>query len=204
MFSVAPLAACSVEGEGTSEGGDELTGGGSYVGTAVIARLRAEHATEEGITWSDSNDARFDADWLQQIPAVNTWGSSNLPAAPTCIGSSCDSDFALRNCTSNADCDGSSCAPLRATVAHEGDAPRRLCVGPSDETLDTLYDMIVSAKQSVDVSSLTGPDGRFEAMLRNATTRTSERANLPTVRYIFGSFPGGYLNVSETLRTLNA
>lgn len=62
MFSVAPLAACSAEGEGTSEGGDELTGGGSYVGTAVIARLRAEHATEEGITWSDSNDARFDAD----------------------------------------------------------------------------------------------------------------------------------------------
>jgi phosphatidylserine/phosphatidylglycerophosphate/cardiolipin synthase-like enzyme len=202
MLSVAPLAACSAEGEGTSEGGDELTGGGSYVGTAVVARLRAEHAKEEGVTWSDSNDARFDGDWLQQIPALNTWGSSNLAAAPSCAGNSCDSDFVLRTCTSNADCGGSSCAPLRATVAHEGDAPRRLCVGPSDGMLDTLYDTIVAAKQSVDVSSLTGPDGRFEAMLRNATTRLSERASPPTVRYIFGSFPGGYLNVSETLRNL--
>lgn len=204
-LAALPLAAapgCSAAEEAATGEDDALTGGGSYVGTAVVARLRAEHAKEEGVTWSDSNDARFDADWLQQIPGANSWGSNDLAPAPSCGDGTCDSDFALRTCATNADCGGSACAPLRATVAHDGEAPRRLCVGPNDGILDSLYDLILTGKQSVDVSSLTAPDGRFEAMLRNATTRLSERANPPTVRYIFGSFPGGYLNVSETLRSL--
>jgi phosphatidylserine/phosphatidylglycerophosphate/cardiolipin synthase-like enzyme len=57
-----------------------------------------------------------------------------------------------------------------------------------------MYNEVIRAKKRVDVTSLTPPDGRFQAMLRNAVTYLSENESPPTVRMIFGQYPFSFVD----------
>ncbi len=197
------LPACGAAEEATDE--SDITGGGSYVGAQVERRLDAMYGDQRGKTWNVSSDNAFGKDWVQQVPVAATWGKSTLDSPPECKDGApaCDPDFGLRVCTSDAQCGTAGrCRALASTVAHEGAAPKQLCIGHSDETLDTIYETMLSAKSYLDVSSLTPPDGRYAAAVRNAVTRLSERAAPPTVRMLYGDFPGEFFSAARTEATL--
>lgn len=183
----------------------DIAGQSSYLGRAVEKRLTETFPDERGKTWAASADNTFAADWIQQVPVAATWGQTALESPPECTqgAPACEPDFKLRVCESDAQCGaGGRCKALASTVAHEGQAPKKMCIGHSDETLDGIYDTILRGKRNVDITSLTPPDGRYEAAVRNAVTRLSERAEPPTVRMLFGDFPGEFFSAKKTEQAL--
>ena len=195
-------AACSATPDdfGTDEG-PSTDGTLSYVGKSVVQALRATQSAEEGKTWNLSLGNTLPAGFVKQIPFADTWGQANVIVAARCKAKEpgCEPDFLLKRCSSDADCGGAGkCAALKATVAHRTAQPKSLCVGHSDALLDEVWSAITEAKESVDIASLTPPEGRFEATVRNAVTYASESATPARVRMLFGDFPGSFVSAQTT------
>ena len=194
------VTGCSSASDATSSGGSDLSGTSdfSYVGKAIKTALTAQFPAEQGSSWDYSTDNSLDAVGLLPIPMTQDWGQGNLPVGKECDPSSdeyCDPDFKLFTCDSQDDCTtGGTCTQMAATVAHHGDQPYSMCVGHSDYVLDEIYKEVTSARSRVDVTSLTPPDGRFQAALRNAVTYLSENSQPPTVRMIFGQYPFSFVD----------
>jgi phosphatidylserine/phosphatidylglycerophosphate/cardiolipin synthase-like enzyme len=187
------LAACAPPAAG-DDAGDDVAASFSPLGQDVIGALETNHAATRGSTWDLSVDNSFDTDWVIQTPPAQYWGQpvAELPIALPCTGATCDPDFGLLACASQADCtDGGTCTAVHATVNEPGAAMRSLCVGHSDAIYDQIYDTLVAAKSFVDITSLAPPDGRFEAAVRNAISYLSHVAPSLRVRYLFGDVLGG-------------
>jgi phosphatidylserine/phosphatidylglycerophosphate/cardiolipin synthase-like enzyme len=201
LTTLALASACSQEVE-TNEA-DQTEG---TPGLKVLAQLKQFHSEEEGSAWSVSTNNVLHGEWIQEMPVAATWDQADLVSPPVCKSNaaSCDLDFQLARCKTDADCSrGTRCAALRSTIAHDGATATSLCIGHSDTRLDDIYDIIVGAKRAVDVTSLTPPDGRFEAAVRNAVTRISERTAPPSVRMLFGDYPGEFYSSDKTLQRLS-
>ena len=182
---------------GSDDDGEDLGEGFSDVGRHVIAALHDKHGDARGDTWEITRDNTLAGAWLVQTPVRSFWDHpvAELPVALSCAGQpGCDEDFDLLACTTQADCVlGGSCRSVHATVRAPNDAPRSLCVGHSDAMVDQVYDRIASAQSFVDISSLTPPDGRFEAAIRNALSLLSRSGRAIRVRVLYGMIPGGAL-----------
>jgi PLD-like domain len=163
----------------------------SYVGEAVTSALDAKYPNEKGSTWNLSRDGKLSGDFVKQFPPRSTWGQTELSIAKRCEATDqfCDKDFLLFVCETDADCRGNGrCEGLKATIAHHGAAPKKLCVSHSDERLDDVWSAISAAKTTLDLSSLSPPDGRFEATIRNAITFASENPSPPRMRIVVGDY----------------
>src|SRR3569832_709049 len=177
----------------------------SRAGLRVAAALREGHAAARGVTWDVSDDNAFAPAWIVQPPVAAYWGqpAAALPIATSCTGDPrCDADFDLRACDVQADCTfGGTCTAVAATVAHPGDVTRKLCVGHSDALYDQIYSLLVTARSSIEISTLTPPDGRFEAAVRNALTFISDRDVRVRVIYgaVIGDAPRGTAEVLHSL-----
>jgi phosphatidylserine/phosphatidylglycerophosphate/cardiolipin synthase-like enzyme len=206
-YALAPLALVALASAGCSAGpgADEFDSSEaplrssdfSYVGRSVIDALEASPAIAwRSRTWDVSGDNRVGASWLVVTPPTALFGvpraAWKFPTECKAGTPGCDADFGLRSCTTDADCGSTNgtCQPLRSTMKSDADTPKRLCLGHSDAELDSFYDVLVSGRSWVDITSLTPPDGRFEAMLRNGITRLSRRANPPQVRFLYGGYTG--------------
>lgn len=178
----------------------------TYVGNGVIAALTAQHAGDRDKAWGVSTDNAVGQGFLKQIPAADSWGKNSLAVADTCDkgDARCDADFLLKTCSVQSDCGGTSvCTKLQSSVAHPGQQPKSFCAGHSDRYLDEVYDIIAHGKKVVDVTSLTAPDGRFEAAVRNAVTFATDSVPNIEIRMIFGNFPSEFpLGVNGTMRSL--
>jgi phosphatidylserine/phosphatidylglycerophosphate/cardiolipin synthase-like enzyme len=183
------VAACSPTISGDD---DDDAAAFSPIGHSVVEALRADHAAFRGITWDLATDNAFDTDWLIQTP-VN-WGqpAGVLVVTAPCTGdAACDADFGLLACSVQTDCHfGGICSPVAATVKRPGDAARKLCVGHSDTMYDRIYGLVSQARTSVEITSLSPPDGRFEAALRNAITYLSYTGAPVRVRFLYGAIIG--------------
>jgi len=161
----------------------------------VLTSLKAGHAGERGQTWATSLDNSFASDWVVQTPDAKFWGepASALPVVATCAGDpKCDPDFDLLACTTQSDCRfGGTCRAIAATVSAPGQTAKQLCAGHSDALYDQIYGMVVQAQSSVVISSLSPPDGRFEAALRNAFTYLASSDRAIRARYLYGAVIGG-------------
>lgn len=200
LTAVAALSAALLFGACAAPADDDTTSGEaaiseakplSYVGEAVVGALGAKHPGEKGSTWNLSRNGKLSGDFVKQFPPRAMWGKSELPIAKRCEATDkfCDKDFLLFQCEGDADCRGNGrCAGLKATIAHRNAAPKRLCVGHSDERLDDIWSTIAGAKRTLDLSSLSPPDGRFEATIRNAITFASEAPSPPRVRVVVGDY----------------
>lgn len=205
LTSVLSLAACGsspdpAEDSDSSNLDDQNP---TRISDAVVRVLENRFPGERGKTWSVTNDNRVSGDWIKQMPVASTWGAFRPLAPTTCEWAEgydrCDRDFGLTTCTTDADCTShGKCAALRATVAGPNQQPRSLCVGHSDEILDSIYDLITSANEFVDITSLTPPDGRFEATIRNAITRLAQSGRAVNVRMNFGDFPGQSISLRDS------
>lgn len=212
-FALASLAAgCAVS---TGVEGDESVAQHeaaqttfSYVGQRVIDTLSATHASSKQKTWNVTEGNALSPGWLLQTPLATTWGASvrDLVVSPACDPAKdarCDRDFRILRCATQADCtSGGLCAIVQSTVARASDTPRALCVGHADAMYEHVYQVITSAERFVDVTSLSPPDGRFEAAIRNALTRLAGKNKSITVRLLFGSYPGAAVDTSAVLASL--
>jgi len=192
---VAMISIGCTESAATPAGDDDLdalVAELSPAGQSVVASLRDAHHEARGVTWDVSRDNSFAPDWIVQTPLAAYWGqpAGALPIVTTCAGDArCDPDFDLRACDSQADCTfGGTCTAVAATVAQPGQVARKLCVGHSDAIYDQIYALLVTAHSSIEISTLTPPDGRFEAAVRNAITFIGDRD--VRVRVIFGAVIG--------------
>lgn len=177
----------------------------AYVGDGVVAALSRAHAGDRDKSWGVSSDNAFPDDFLQQIPPPDSWGNSNLANAETCKegDAGCDADFLLKTCASQPDCKaGGVCTKLESSVAHPGQEAKSFCAGHSDRFLDQMYGIIAHGKRFVDVTSLTAPDGRFEAAVRNAITFATDSVPGIEIRLMFGNFPGSLLFTRSVMQSL--
>ena len=177
----------------------------TYVGDGVIAALNGAHAGDRDKSWGVSSDNAFPEDFLQQIPPPDSWGKSNLANAETCKegDAGCDADFLLKTCASQSDCkSGGVCTKLESSIAHPGQKAKSFCAGHSDRFLDQMYGIIAHGKRFVDVTSLTAPDGRFEAAVRNAITFATDSVPNIEIRLMFGNFPGSLLFTKSVMESL--
>jgi hypothetical protein len=176
----------------------------SYVGQAVVDDLEATHPNMKGRSWNLSRDNALVGDFVVQIPGKSSFGADHIIAAPRCTsGENCDADLGLYTCDEDADCTGGSrCAAMKATIAHHSEEASKRCVGDADFVLDEVWTGIAMAEKTVDVSSLTPPDGRYEATIRNAVTYLSEKDSPPRVRMMFGNYPGSFSSASKAMKSL--
>ncbi|AKU97674.1 hypothetical protein AKJ09_04338 [Labilithrix luteola] len=205
LASVSVAACGGEDADDSAESGDALSRPLSYVGQQVVQALTANFPLQKGKTWSVSQDAKLAGDFVVQVPPRATWGQAFLSVADRCEAGDtrCEADFGLRICAQESDCGGHGhCTTLQATVAHRNGAPKKVCAGHSDELLDQIWSTMTATKTVLDITSLSPPDGRFEAAVRNALTYMSEAPNPPRVRMFFGDFPGGNIWTDKTLASL--
>jgi phosphatidylserine/phosphatidylglycerophosphate/cardiolipin synthase-like enzyme len=169
-----------------------LTAGSfSHVGQAVLQTLEAWPASQDH-TWSIGGDATFSPGWLLQTPEPFHWGTpvADFDADVTCHDADCHPDFELRRCDTQDDCfDGGTCTEMRATVTAPGMPSEMLCAGHSDLLWDDIYATIVQAESWVDIATLTQPDGRFLAAMRNAVTYLDATEQEVMLRMLYGDIP---------------
>lgn len=206
-LALMPIACVAATGENVDANGEPVTVASfSYVGQNVINTLSASDASWQGRSWSFTGDNVMDPSWLLQTPLAAYWGQSvaSLPIATVCDPAKpgCDADFKLFSCTTQSDCATGICAPVAASVRTAGAAPKSMCVGHSDAMVDQFYGVITSATRFVDVTSLTPPDGRFEAGLRNAITILAKKGLAIQVRLLFGEYPGANISTSNVLASV--
>ena len=208
---VSVLSGCAVsrgDGEGETAQVEAAQTTVSYVGQRVVDTLSASHASSKQKTWNLTEGNALAADWLLQTPLASTWGTSvrALNVSTTCdptTDARCDRDFKVLRCATQSDCtSGGLCATVQATVARASDTPRSLCVGHADAMVEHVYQVVASAERFVDVTSLSPPDGRFEAAIRNAITRLGGKNQPIQVRLLFGSYPGGAVDTGAVLSSL--
>lgn len=194
---VLALGGCAVAVGGGPGEDEDPAAAFSPIGRQVVRALRAGHDDHRGETWDLGEHDTLDPGWLIQTPPREHWDRplAELPVARPCTGEpGCDPELGLVACTTQADCThGGTCTRVRATVTAPGEAARSLCVGHSDALVDRIYDLIASAEDLVDVSSLTPPDGRFEVAIRNALAFLSRSGRSVRVRYLYGVIPGAAL-----------
>lgn len=209
-LSLALAAAGSQACAAPADDGDSTAGAATdldttYVGNGVIAALNAQHAGERDKSWGISTDNVIEQSFLKQIPGIETWGENSVAVAETCEAGDarCDADFLMKTCSAQSDCGGISvCTKLQASVAHPGQQAKSFCAGHSDRYLDEVYDIIAHGKRIVDVTSLTPPDGRFEAAVRNAVTFATDSVPSIEIRMMFGNYTGQFLATKTVMKSL--
>jgi phosphatidylserine/phosphatidylglycerophosphate/cardiolipin synthase-like enzyme len=160
--------------------------------------------------WGESFDNALEGEWIVQTPPKAVWGKDRVVQARECrvltdilsnVTDTCardgipaNADFNHPLCTNvgspcSAEIGGGVCGTLDATRKHDGDPLQPMCLGDADPTVDDLYNLLITAETAIDITTLTPPDGRFEAAIRNAITRLADKKNPPRIRIFTGSYP---------------
>ena len=178
-------------GGDANDGLDDFVAELSPAAQSAVEALRGLHAEARGVTWDVSGDNSF-ASRLDGPDAIAAYPQANRPArcrssraAPAMRPAIRTSIYARARRKPTAF--GGTCRRA-ATVVQPGQLARKLCVGHSDAMYDQIYNLLVTAQSSIEISTLTPPDGRFEAAVRNAITFVN--AIDVRIRVIFGTVIG--------------
>jgi phosphatidylserine/phosphatidylglycerophosphate/cardiolipin synthase-like enzyme len=179
-------------------------------GMPLLQQLRDELAKSDvngafaGITYDLTDGNTLARDWLVQTP--NVWGhkADDLRFYPlNCKG--CEPDVMLRACSSDADCNGGSCAPIWPAPGSPRGSKRKVCLGHSDNLIIQVHDLVAGARHRVDVALLQPvPDGRFLGALRDALEVLARRGEPVTVRIVIGQYPPGNVDVAAFVTSLTS
>ena len=155
-------------------------------------------ARDQGKTWDTTNASRFNPGWLLYTPTSMLGKStSDLVVAKECTnasdGDACNADFGLLRCNGTAPCAPSlaggavpPCEAQNSTIGRRTGVAERLCVGHSHKLVEEVYNTIVEAESYLDFSSLSAPDGRFLAAVRNAFSVLHGKRRRIHIRMVFG------------------
>jgi len=105
-------------------------------------------------------------------------------------------EFLLPLCQSRRDCVSDNPSGVLGRCVFFPPAARKVCVGQADPVLDTLYQRMIKANSSLDITSFDGngyvsPDQRFIGLLRRVITQLAEKDRPITIRMLFGATPIG-------------
>ena len=190
-------AACSsVDGNAQSSDEKVVVAGTdaplSYVGKSVWKALTTDKKLSalQGKTWDVSAGNALDDGWLLPTFSSDWWGDAvtTLPTGTTCKDGDdqCDPDFHMRTCDADHACPSGTCAPFGPSVTADGQDAKQMCVGYADWFEQAFYDIIVSAEEQVDITSLWLPTDRFLPAIRNGLARLAARGKPITVRIMAG------------------
>ncbi|MBX3233337.1 MAG: hypothetical protein KIT84_33620 [Labilithrix sp.] len=209
LTALGTACAATTDGDGDGDGDEAATDEAAATTGAVTAtvrdRLRVSNPRDENRLWAITEGNLLHGDWLLQIPGKETWGQSALGGPIPCDGwSGCEADFKLATCARDSDCGPvGKCVALEATKKDASAAAAKVCAGHSDKAiLDAIYGVMTRTNAYLDVTSLTAPDGRFLATMRNALTVLDKKNTKITVRFLFGDYPGYTPNLGAILADL--
>lgn len=105
-------------------------------------------------------------------------------------------EFMLPLCQSRQDCISDNPSGVLGRCVFFPPAAQKVCVGQADPVLDTLYQQMIKAKSSLDITSFDGngyvsPDQRFIGLLRRVIAQLATTHRPITVRMLFGATPIG-------------
>lgn len=170
-----------------------------------IASFLSVNYPQPDYRWNYSEDnSVIDGSWLFATP-VDVFGRLYSQFYQAVQGNG-DVDFGLASCTANTQ--ESQCVALNSTVKNPADTKEKLLVGHSYEIYEEIYNVMISADQFLDFTTLTIPTGRFLAAFRNAITYLSNKpeGQRPIVRILYSNpLPDlGYPNdtASDFLKTI--
>ncbi|WP_224242730.1 phospholipase D-like domain-containing protein [Hyalangium gracile] len=154
----------------------------------------------DGITYSAPAPAQLSDSFLLQTP--NAWGKKDkeIPFYPAVWSSSQNSvqGFELPVCQSDNDCaSAEGYVPVGACQRPSfledlpGTTPTtKVCMGQSDVMVDRFYQLMIQAKQRLDITTLyTPPDRRFLAAVQRALHFLAKSGREVEVRVLVGIFP---------------
>ncbi len=111
----------------------------------------------------------------------------------------------LPACSSDADCNGGTCAPIWPAPGNPRGGKRQVCLGHSDSLVLQVHDLVAGARHRVDIALLQPvPDGRFLAALRDALEVLARRGQPVTVRIVIGQYPPGNVDVAAFVTSLTS
>lgn len=164
--------------------------------TPLLEQLEREieksdpQGTYRGVTYDLTSGNRLARDWIIQSP--NRWGrrATDLPFYPLQC-KDCAPDVSLPSCRTDADCGGGGlCGTIWPTPGAVLGSRRRVCLGHSDAMVVSLYDLVTSARRSVDITLLQpAPDTRFLAALRAGIADLARSGRRVAIRILVGQFP---------------
>jgi len=105
-------------------------------------------------------------------------------------------EFLLPLCQSRRDCVSDNPSGVLGRCVFFPPAAQKVCVGQADPVLDTLYQQMIKANSSLDITSFDGngyvsPDQRFIGLLRRVITQLAKKDRPITIRMLFGATPIG-------------
>jgi hypothetical protein len=167
---------------------------------AIISGLESRHADAEGQTWFES-PLNLEADWIVQSPSFQEYflDRAELPRSVDCKAGSalCDATFQRKVCSTDSDCQdsGVSCRAFAPTIKHPQESAKKLCLGPADSLVERVYNIMISADEHLDITSLSSPNGRFREAMINALAYLSHKESVPTVRFLYSGDSSTSLNL---------
>jgi phosphatidylserine/phosphatidylglycerophosphate/cardiolipin synthase-like enzyme len=171
--------------------------------TPLLEQLQAEMAKSDrsgrfnGVTYELTYGNRLASDWVVQTP--DNWGrkASDLKFYPLDC-KDCDPDILLPSCSSDADCGGGTCGAI--WPAPGSTVRRQACFGHSDALLPRIYDLVASARLSVDINLLQpAPDTRFLGALRAAFGALARSGRPVSIRILVGQYPPNNVDAGDFL-----
>src|SRR6185436_9522782 len=137
---IASVAACTT-GQDDDAASDESAVTTGWVTSEVQQRLRVSNPRDEGTLWAVSTGNLLTPDSILQVPKVDFWGQSSVPA------------------------------------------------NHSQYILDEIYGVMTRAQDSLDITSLWVPTGRFMDTMRKALADLDKKNSKVYVRFLFGGCP---------------
>lgn len=160
---------------------------------SIYQHLLITYPSYNNITYNKpSTNYLIPNNWLLQTP--NIWGATleEYGEGLTPVGDNViDAQFFVPTCHTQSDCRGiSTCRTADFTLDN-----RKLCLTNAYNVLDTMYNTIINATTSVDITTL-GRDcfssGAFTAMLKNAIITLGKKSinspHLITIRLLYGTY----------------
>jgi phosphatidylserine/phosphatidylglycerophosphate/cardiolipin synthase-like enzyme len=155
----------------------------TYIGP--IRDMLAAKYPQPSPLWNLSSDNKLDDGWLWATP-IDVWGKTyaQFPQAVLASGG----PLGLATCTGTAG-PTQLCEPMNASMTAPGQTPQKLLIGHSDEFVDAIYDVMISAEVLLDITTLSPPTGRFLDSLKNALRYLSNKpdGHRPVVRILFSN-----------------
>lgn len=155
-----------------------------------------------GVTYDLTRGNILTVDWLIQTP--NRWGRRAEELTWFALGcKECEPDISLPACSTDADCNGGTCAAIWPRIPGRRSVARKVCLGHSDALPLRIHDLVASARESVDIVELQpAPTGRFTAALRAAIAELAFSRRKVEVRVLIGQFPPQGVDAAAFLEEL--
>jgi phosphatidylserine/phosphatidylglycerophosphate/cardiolipin synthase-like enzyme len=152
--------------------------------TTYIDPLRTmleENYPQPNPLWNYSSDNQLAASWLLATP-TNVWGLSYSEFKQAVPGSG---PLELETCTVESG-PTQLCQAMDASMTAPGQTPQKLLIGHSDDIVDAMYDVMISATVLLDITTLSPPTGRYLDSMKNALTYLSNKpkGQRPIVRIL--------------------